>query len=291
MIKDITRNLYAHTPQGTLYHYTTFSGLMGIVKSGVLWASDIRYMNDSAELKHTANLIRAEISHRIANSHPQPDLLNRFLDWITRRITNGHMVFAASFRSHGNLLSQWRGYSRIGKGVSLGFNAGTLQACADAQGFEFGKCIYDPEMQQQLIVKVVDAVEALYHQSRPSDEETPEASYQKVFDRIESDLLRVAAILKHPAFQEEDEWRLVSPAITDYLSAPVNFREGSSMLVPFFEFRLTRDTSPAIALDHIYLGPTPNIDISMNSLTLFLNQHQIYPGNGITYCQIPFRQK
>jgi hypothetical protein len=108
---------------------------------------------------------------------------------------------------------------------------------------------------------------------------------------MESDLLRIAAILKHPSFREEEEWRIVSPVITDYVKAPVQFREGASMLVPYIEFNLLAEDSSTIALDHIFLGPTPNITISMNSLTMFLSKNGIQPNQGISYCQIPFRAK
>ena len=291
MIRDITEKLYSGNPEGTLYHYTTFTGLMGIVKRGVLWASDIRYMNDSAELKHTADLIRTEVSKRIADGHENPNLLNQFLDWVTHRITNGNMVFAASFRSHGNLLSQWRGYSRVGKGVSLGFNADAVLQCAKDQSFQIGKCIYDPHDQAHLIKKVIDAVENFAQQAPHITQTQSRTDYHDIFEKIESDLLRIAAILKHPSFQEEEEWRIVSSAITDYINAPVLFREGHSMLVPYFEFALTRKGQTDIAMDHIFLGPTPNINISMNSLTLFLTKNGINPEKGISYCQIPFRQK
>ncbi len=106
MIQNITSRLYSDIPGERLYHYSSFNGLLGIVESRSLWASDIRYMNDSAELKHTADLIRKEVTRRIRAGHQQPDLLNQFLDWVTHRITNGHMLFATSFRSNGNLLSQ-----------------------------------------------------------------------------------------------------------------------------------------------------------------------------------------
>jgi hypothetical protein len=82
-IEALTRKLYADIPQGTLYHYTTFSGLLGIVKSRTLWASDIRYMNDSAELRHTANLIAAEARERIDSGHADPSLLSLFADWVS----------------------------------------------------------------------------------------------------------------------------------------------------------------------------------------------------------------
>jgi hypothetical protein len=294
MIQDITSKLYADIPQERLYHYTTFTGLLGIVESGALWASDIRYMNDSAELKHTANLIRTEITRRITAGHAKPDLLNQFLDWVTHRITNGHMLFASSFRSNGNLLSQWRGYSRLGKGVSLGFAPESISRCARQQSFQIGKCIYSSKSQERLISRIIDAIEALAEKHVPACDQQGKIgdhSYHSIFQLIESDLLRIAAILKHPSFREEEEWRVVSPVITDYVKAPVLFREGASMLVPYIEFNLIAETNAPIELEHLFLGPTPNITISMNSLTMFLAKNSIRPDKGVSYCQIPYRAR
>jgi hypothetical protein len=103
--------------------------------------------------------------------------------------------------------------------------------------------------------------------------------------------LLIAAILKHPSFREEEEWRIVSPVVTDFVKAPVLFREGTSMLVPYIEFGLTADNHAPIALEHLFLGPTPNITISMNSLTMFLAKNGIQPDKGISYCQIPYRAR
>lgn len=292
MIQEITAQLYSDIPQERLYHYTSFKGLLGIVQIGSLWASDIRYMNDSAELKHTADLIRTEVIRRTGAGHAKPDLLNQFLDWVTHRITNGHMLFAASFRSNGNLLSQWRGYSRHGKGVSLGFNSDYILDCAEQQSFQIGKCIYSCERQEYLISQVIDVIEILAEQHElECNATTRTSSYHAIFQLIESDLLRIAAILKHPSFQEEEEWRIVSPVITDYVKAPVLFREGNSMLVPYIEFNLRGGESVPLALEHLFLGPTPNKTISMNSLAMFLAKNGIQPKRGISYCQIPFRGK
>ncbi len=294
MIRDITSKLYSDIPQERLYHYTNFTGLLGIVDRHALWASDIRCMNDSAELKHAADLIRTEITRRIGAGHEQPNLLNQFLDWVTHRITNGHMLFAASFRANGNLLSQWRGYSRLGKGVSLGFDPNYILRCAEHQSFQIGKCIYSCESQARLISQVIDAVETLAKEHDTDCKNRKIAvdqSYHSVFQMIESDLLRIAAVLKHPSFREEEEWRIVSPVVTDYVKAPVLFREGASMLVPYIEFNLMTQNNAPISLEHLFLGPTPNITISMNSLNMFLSKNGIRPDKGISYCQIPFRAR
>ncbi len=291
-IESLSRELYADIPMGTLYHYTTFSGLLGIVRSRALWASDVRYMNDSAELKHTADLIKVEVRERIDSGHTNGNLLAQFADWVAHRITNGHMLFGASFRSHGNLLSQWRGYSSPGKGVSLGFCPDYILECAQKQQFMIGKCMYEPHRQRALIKQVVDGVEQLAEDQASGGLSASERSllYRRAFASIETDLLRIAAILKHPSFREEKEWRIVSPVIANTAEAPILFREGHAMLVPYIEFDLGMGGTPPV-MDHLYLGPTANINISMNSLKMFLEQHGIVPKRGIDYCQIPFRQR
>lgn len=288
----MSRELYADIPMGTLYHYTTFSGLLGIVQSRALWASDVRYMNDSAELRHTSDLIKFEVSERIDSGPANSTLLSLFADWVAYRITNGHMLFGASFRSHGNLLSQWRGYSSPGKGVSLGFCPDYILQCAQQQQFMIGKCIYEPHRQRALIKQVVDAVERLAEEHASGEHTASERTglYREAFAAVEIDLLRIAAVLKHPSFREEKEWRIVSPVIANTAGAPILFREGHAMLVPYIEFDLGLDKKPPV-LDHLYLGPTANVNISMNSLKMFLEQHGIVPKRGIDYCQIPFRQR
>lgn len=291
-IESLTKELYADIPMGTMYHYTTFSGLLGIVRSRAIWASDVRYMNDSAELRHTADLIMAEVRERIDNGHSNSNLLSQFADWVAYRITNGHMLFGASFRSHGNLLSQWRGYSSPGRGVSLGFCPDYILECAQRQGFMIGKCIYEPHRQRALIRQLVDAVERLAEKHADGEHTVSERSslYRQAFAVMETDLLRIAAILKHPSFREEKEWRIVSPVIANTAEAPILFREGHAMLVPYIEFPLSLDGKPPV-MDHLYLGPTANINISMHSLRMFLEQNGITPKRGIEYCQIPFRQR
>ena len=230
---------------------------------------------------------------RIDGGHPHPQLLSQFADWIAHRITSGHMLFGASFRSHGNLLSQWRGYSLPGKGVSLGFCPEYILACAAHQRFMVGKCIYEPGRQHALIRQVVDAV--VTHAAHLTAERGLASSerstlYHTAFEEVETDLLRIAAILKHPSFREEKEWRIVSPVIANEAGAPILFREGHAMLVPYIEFNLSVDGRPPV-LDHLYLGPTANINISMHSMEMFLAQHGITATRGIDYCQIPFRQR
>lgn len=288
MIDDIIQRLYADSTRDTLYHYTNLQGLQGIVDSGVLRASDVRYMNDSTELRHTLELMQQHISQRLQAGTDHPALLNALQEWLSHRIVSGPMLFAASFRANGNLLGQWRGYSALGKGVSLGLSPGWLQARANEQGFQIARCIYDPDRQAGLVEEIVGALEDDAQRALESGIDRDDA---RIFERLESRLLRIAAVLKHPAFEEEQEWRLVSPVMDDCQDCPVAFREGVSMLIPWYPFRLTAQVGAGMTLEHVFLGPTPNIDLSMNSLALYLRKRGVEPRLGIDYCRIPYRQR
>jgi hypothetical protein len=281
MINQIAQSLYADSPDELLYHYTTIKGFQGIIENGYLWASDVRYMNDSAELQYIVQLLR-QLSERYEQNAM---LLNQFADWIANRITNGHMIFAASFRANGNLLSQWRGYSRIGKGISIGFNGEDIQTLAHQSDFMLGRCIYGRQQQTDLMKQVVNSILSMSNKYDLNNDD----SREEFFKFIEVDVLRIAVLLKHPSFAEEDEWRIVSPVVTDYLLSPVKFREGTSMLIPYYEFPLSNDGK--LSIEHLFVGPTPNATLSLNSLKLYLRKKNIVLGREISYCNIPYRNR
>ena len=103
--------------------------------------------------------------------------------------------------------------------------------------------------------------------------------------------MRIAAVLKHPSFEEEQEWRIVSPALSRNENKRIRFREGASMLVPYYAFELGSVDGDPMVLDHVYLGPTSNTELSMTSLELFLGQQNVMPERGMSYCDIPYRQR
>lgn len=66
--------------------------------------------------------------------------------------------------------------------------------------------------------------------------------------------------------------------------------EGNSMLIPWFPLDL-RDSQSRMAIEHAFLAPISNIDLSMNSLALYLQNRCASPRREITYCDIPYRKR
>lgn len=292
-IAQLVDNLYREQPAGVLYHYTSLGALTGIVDSGCLYATDIRFFSDAAEMKHAANILCIYIAQRIEAKSSNSHLFSQLREWVMERLVDGHMQFVVSFTGNGNLLSQWRSYCPHGRGVSIGFAPALLTQAATAQGFRVGKCIYDNRLQKDLVDSILAEIENLAEargENNDSSRRHPSQSFHDVFEEVESDLLRVAALLKHGKFSEEEEWRAVSPITKNYVHAPIKYREGRTMLIPYVEFSLRGSTPSGLPLEHVFLGPTPNAGNSMTSLSRFLSKYRANPRRGVTYCQIPYRE-
>lgn len=280
LISTLRDELFSTRPNSTLYHYTSLHGLMGIIESRQLRASELRYMNDSTELLYALDLLQTAIAARSHQVTDEKFLLSNFSQWLHNHIARGPMLFSASFRANGNLLSQWRGYSNHGKGISLGFNHQAIQSLASAQNFYLGECLYDVDKQQTLAGRIIDCVTSMCNQHE---------EIGVVLQDIEADLMSICALLKHPAFTEEQEWRLVSPIFTSATSGSSAFREGKAMLVPYYLFDLEQEGE--IKLDHVYVGPTPNAALSVSALTHYLTQKRASPAYGISESEIPYRPR
>ncbi len=291
-ISQITEKLYGERPDKVLYHYTSLYGLAGIIESRSIWSTEIRYFSDAAEMKHTVDLLRVEIDQRLECGTSDARLLKQLREWLYHRITDGHMLFVVSFTAEGNLLSQWRGYCPYGKGVSLGFDPDYIVQCADKQSFGVVRCIYDMRRKKELLSQIVDAIEILAKERGENTDPPkrhPSQSYHDVFEEVEGELLKVAAAFKHPSFEEEDEWRLVSPIISNFVITPIKYREGTSMLVPYIEFSLAPEDNRPVRLQHIFLGPTPHVNLSMTSLHRYVSRITKGHRLEIDYCGIPYR--
>ncbi len=260
-----------------MFHYTSLSGLLGIAQSKNLWASEIRYLNDTDEIKILSKHIAAEVLHRKETGAPQVLLLEQFLDWLQRRVSDGPMVFVGSFTEKGNLLSQWRGYCSYGMGVSIGFEPSLLTDAANDASFAVGRCIYKADDHKLLAGQVVESILKLSETHVSPENSIEHQSHYSLFSVIESDLLKLSALIKSSSFAEECEWRLISPVFSNYVEAPIRYRPGSSALVPYLELPLPVSSNGAIAIRQTVVGPTSTPGLSIRSVSRFLSKQGVSP--------------
>lgn len=288
---ELVANLYKAEPSRTLYHYTSIGGLQGIVESRSIWATEIRYLNDAKELVHTLDMFLSVIRAKYESSDETTrEFLRQLEVWLRHRLIDGHLVFVVSLSEHGNLLSQWRAYSPVGKGVSAGFNPQYLRTTALEQDYRLGKCAYDVDIQRRVVQELFGQIEKEGLERGPEGDvgkRHPSNSYHGTFEDFEDDILMCAALLKHPAFTEEVEWRAVSSVVKRYAPSDIQCREGRSSMVPYRQLSLVPKKSQEMSLKEVFVGPTPNAELSIRSLGMFLSNHKLNPR--VSNSLIPYR--
>lgn len=234
-----------------LFHYTTASGMRGILESSRLWATHYRFLNDASELSYGANLLESLLQERLAEANSE--LVSEFLSRSLRTSDAFDGMFdcyISCFCERDDLLNQWRTYAKSGGGYALGFKTkeigrrwGQLER---AQDFVLRRVIYDVQEQRGLLAEVLDgAIKVL--EAGAGGASVAEAN--NVIARFRHFLrVEVADYLvsfKHPAFAIEKEWRLchiVAPGDEE----PVSFRDGEFGLTPY----VCLDVSPMAGLYH-----------------------------------------
>jgi hypothetical protein len=194
-------------PPNRLWHYTSIDGAVGIIKTQTLFATPLRYLNDSKEFHYAAELFIEDVTRRTDSAKwgvPEealPDLKDAF-----DRI--GKNICVVSFCTDKDLLSQWRAYGRDQRGIALGFDSRRLSMIAGPHGFKLIKCLYDYEEQRAMLFDQLSAIAAKFR-TLPSDNPQREAARREVAWELAVALTNVAPYLKHRGFAEEKEYRLI----------------------------------------------------------------------------------
>ena len=280
--------IFNSNPPKVLYHYTSQEGLIGVVTNHVLWATDIRYLNDSSEYTYGEDIVKRVISRRKKGA--RGDLKKLFEDFdAAESMFSETRYFVTSLTENGNLLSQWRGYTPNGNGFSLGFSVEKLQEILGKRGeFSLVRCVYHQAEQEELVNQAIDgAIEEWKQRDDPLPKvgnATPIRIYPPVTLRVVCSF--IAPVFKSKTFSEEMEWRLV---LTQNDPSKLRFRSGQSMITPYLEINLLADPDrlESMPLSEVIIGPTPHPELAESAVQTLLRSQ--YFRARISLSDIPFR--
>lgn len=285
-------DFFSPTASKSLYHYTGIGGLLGIVETRKIWASHAYYLNDSKEILHACEVFGRVISGSIIDyQNEEREFLAQFTTWLETFRSNAFHVFIFSLSEERSLSSQWRSYTPHGKGVSLGFSSNILNRILQSSGFRLAKCLYKHEEQVELMKSLLEKMLETFRQRLPHLDITrnhPPQKYYGFLEKFRGDLLQVLSIIKHTAFEEEREWRIVSPYFEKYTVPEIKFREGSSMLMPYIEIDLSKNNGEQELFEEVVLGPSQHANLSMSALSSYLSNKKACQRTGNS--NIPFRK-
>lgn len=265
-------------PEGLLYHYTDQKGLLGIIGDKCLWATHSQFLNDLSEYRIVFDALQEKIKTERKDNWAY--MQSRFL---SARQMKG--IFITSFSSErGDSLAMWRGYSAATGGYSIGFDRLALRVIASAlfpsgekSRVDLGKCIYvDPE-DSSLAERLESRVASAW---KGSIEKMAESASNDLATALRSlpvnimEYVRIAALGKHKAFSEENEWRIVIFDEEGSKSTRMKFRQSKSMIVPYLEIPWTFDGLPN-PIRRVVIGPTPNINEAGKAVEMLLERNKI----------------
>lgn len=270
-----------------LYHYTSASGLIGILgnthSAPALWLTQIQYMNDDAEFYHAYELAQKEIV-RLSGECPgvrkvisgmyglpyekdggTPYPIGR--DWGTR-------IFVFSLTEKPDLLSQWRGYAPEG-GYCIGFKVADLKRLAAAHALDLFQCMYRDEEKSSNISSMLREIEANLR-SGYVDPEIPELSRLEEAERAEATarlhvqmiLGEIAPMFKHSSFEEEREWRIVG--VVGANDTRARWRARGNAIIPYCELDISASGPSPLPAAEVIVGP--GVDFALaNQAIRFMN--------------------
>jgi hypothetical protein len=261
-----------------VYHYTNLEGLRSIVSNHDLWLTHSRYSNDDEEI--TLGYARAKEAIALARGQRSlgtdwPAYLDRVESLLERPSSQG--VYICCFCREDNLLSQWRGYSANGIGVSLEIDparfAFTTRRDSPVDGLmRFWGVIYEPERQRAL---VVETLRFMYGYARPKAAVLP---FQERA-RLAADCIEFCVpTFKHADFKDERECRLIFTPDDWVLdrragASSVRFRSARGMLVPYFSLRGLLSDQPDVErlpITGVRIGPCPQKALNRASAEMLL---------------------
>ncbi len=238
-----------------LFHYTNADALIKIVRSGKLWATNFRFLNDLSEVRYGLDLANELLDSEIEGCNDE--FRDRVRKSMNDSFSNGAVTpYVVSFCDRGDLLSQWRIYASQGAGISLALDRTKMSSVFDeARPMPI---TYNPEVQRQIVSESAREYGALLP-SWPNHEEA-------IRMNLVSLLATEFAAFKHPAFSEEQEWRLMKlqPGTSEMC-----FRGGRLGVVPYIELEPVPGES--LPIKKIVQGPTAD-RVSATSIRMLLDR-------------------
>ena len=278
--EQVSQILAAHHETGPsiLYHYTDSAGLLGIVSSESLWLTNILFMNDGSELHFGLSLINDVVAELAALEADEERAL-----WLERLHLGvalldlmGIRFFVGSFTEKGDQLSQWRSYGR--EGFAIGFDLGPIRHLAKPS--DLVKVRYERGEQvaaaRSVIKAVLDFLEPF--DPRPiqtatrGDAATARIAAISARRRAQAEMIRLATAIKHPAFDEEAEWRLVVRA--EDTDARISHRALPGLLTPYLDYDLSevveasKDPIRGVAFPIRSIVVGPMLDQPLNAMAI-----------------------
>ena len=234
-----------HSPPPILYHYTSADGVIGILSSKELWATNIEFLNDTNEILEAVRVARNIIENLIDRdtfSHGEKLLMNKMREHAGSAAKRFYVV---SFSETSDSLLHWQAYCSGSGGYAIGFPSKHLSGLALEKSWYLAKCIYGHTEKYSVLTEVINSFLEEFRLLPIPEGQEGDLSKDLVW-RFSQHLAQIGTVIKSDAFSAEAEWRLISPVVPDH-DERLAFRSGIMGIVPYYRFPLLTELNPHLA--------------------------------------------
>lgn len=283
-----------------VFHYTDANGLNGILSSNTLWFTDIGHLNDPSEFRFGRDFALDALKSAGAEAGTER-LVRVFCERMLSGLDKAQQQFAmfvGSFSTNADELGQWRAYADDGQGFCLGVSKSVF-AATDLQEDPLKNTVaivirYDEDEAKKEQQDGVD--KALELLKRPRVKAACQRTQgiwkpflQQLLVALAKRIYLVAAGFKHPAYQTEEEIRLLLINETEKLQPFVRTRVRQGALVPYIPWLFSPSLHQKGIVTDVRLGPAapPSAEGAVHDL---LSAYGISPALvRIERSRIPYR--
>lgn len=286
------------------YHYTSPSGLMGIIKedgSAKVFFTQYDSLNDKSEREHAIRLICKACQECIEEETIDRDLFDAIRESLSSKeyffvfpsethpgaVTGKfeeYDTYLFSCSANSDSLPMWNYYSksRHYEGYNIGFRLPTEPTPPD-KGYTMDliKVVYDDSLKREMIKKYVAAVYCVWREGKGAD------LWLKGW--IDGLLNLVLFALKSRHFSHEEEVRMVLRVPQKYRTTGINevsqrkYRESNGFIVPYVEFHFER-----AAIRDIHVAPLLESEMAVKNVKDMMAQRN-HPDIDVSPSEIPIR--
>lgn len=277
-----------------LYHYTSGSAVIDIIKTDTLRATNITQLNDTSEFFHV--LLQIDKMAKFFASRSLSELENFVIRRILTALNNTNnetasSIFVSCFTEERNQLGMWRAYSGGEGGYCLEFPFGRLQRWYQSASeignnslySEIWPCIYREDEQHEIIFGIIKHIATTFSSAVTQNRDLYCNEYCDMLIQEYANLLGFfCPAFKDASFSQEQEWRLIFYA-NEKSAHKIDFVAKRGFISSFIPLR-----NGKLPISEILIGPSPFQVLSKRSLeTLLRNFGQA--DTSVNVAQSPYR--
>jgi hypothetical protein len=279
-------------PELIVWHYTSGPGLISIIESGTIYATQVSCLNDATEIRYAASKLREALLAmlpRMGEDDPATQFVKRYIELLDdddASPNNMHLpYFVCCFSALEDDLSQWRSYGGGENGYAIGVKVRDLFGATNSLVVRVD---YSHETHLKLATEAAEATVRFYKEGLEAKIPNWDEVFLSVWD---VSLTQLAPALKDPGFELEKEVRVIHQ-LQEPEFGDLRVLQRKTMMSRHLPIRFPAGAPvhrPRIPIYRVMVGPSRHKAISGISVDTLLRTHG-YPGGIVLPSARPFQE-